>query len=627
MKLGSRSLLFVCAFAACGPAHSRIPAVATVDGAKDVAAAIARVEHGLGPSVQIAGERGAWSIEERMRALHVPGVSIAVIHDHRVAWAKAYGVADVRSGRRLDVDTRFEAASISKMLTGIVALQLVDRGKVALDADINQALQSWKLPENELTRGHPVTLRQLLSHTGGINLHTVLGYAPDETLPTLPQILDGVPPANTAPVRVEYVPGKEFHYSGGGLLIVQQLIVELFVLQPFAEVMQAQLLAPLGLRHTTFALRLSPDERAHSATAHDNDESVWPDRIYPDAAPAGLWTTPSDLARLLVEVQRGLDGQSALISRPMAQAMTTPIAPIGVPDVWTAAGTFVERHGHTMYFGHDGHNEGYLSMSRATTTGSDGAVVMTNSEGGAELIFEIMRSIAAEYHWDGWLEPPIQPVVVDAARLRGFVGRYAVGLDRAVQVSVQEGQLELREPFAEPRRMVAIGGDAFISRSDGARVEFRAGGQLVETSDGAATTLTRVSDAVVEPLRQLEAGGDAAARARYVALLAAHPADAALAEARFDDLASDLLDRRFDAAHAIQVFEVEAALYPSSANAQAGLALAYLHAGRRADAATAQARATALYRGRAKGPEMVEAYLGMRMSRLARLGGASTSAR
>ncbi|HEX4457745.1 MAG TPA: serine hydrolase domain-containing protein, partial [Polyangia bacterium] len=469
MKLRVPSLLVMCALSACGTTRSR---AARATNADDVAAAMARVEHGLAPEVRFAGERGGWSIDERLRALRVPGVSIAVIHDGRVAWAKAYGVADVPSGRRMDVDTRFGVASISKMATGIVALQLVDRGQVALDADINQALRSWKVPENELTRGHPVTLRQLLSHSGGINLHTVLGYEPDAPLPTLPQILDGVAPANTAPVRVEYVPGKEFHYSGGGLLIVQQLILDL-VGQPFAQLMQERLFAPLGLTHTTFALHLSPDERAHAATAHNGDESVWPTRVYPDAAPAGLWTTPSDWARLLIEVQRGLNGRSSVISRAMAQAMTTPLVPLGVPDVWTSVGAFVERHGHTMYFGHDGHNPGFMSVSRMMTTGGDGAVVMTNGEGGAELIFEILRSIAAEYKWEGWLKPPLQPVAMDAARLRGFVGRYAVGLDRVVEVVMRDGQLELRAPFVEAQRLVAIGGDTFVSRSDGTRLQFR----------------------------------------------------------------------------------------------------------------------------------------------------------
>jgi CubicO group peptidase (beta-lactamase class C family) len=589
--------------------------------AGDVAAAIARVEHGLMPNVRIAGGNSGWSIDERLRAHHTPAVSIAVIHDHQLAWAKAYGIADVRTSQRVDAGTRFQAASISKMVTGIVALQQAVRGKVSLDADINEALRSWKLPGNELTRGNPVTLKRLLTHTGGINLHSVNGYAIDAPLPTLVQILDGAPPANTKPVRVEYAPGKEYHYSGGGLLVAQQLIVDLTG-RPFAQAIDDFLFAPLGLAHSTFAVRLSSAERAHSATAHDCDESVWPELLYPDAAPAGLWTTPSDLARLLVEVQRGLEGRSKLISPAIARAMTEPVAPIGVPDVWTGAGTFVERHGHTMYFGHDGRNLGYLSVSRATTTGGEGAVIMTNGDGGAELIFEILRSIAAEYNWDGWLRPAIQPVRLDVTRLRAFAGRYAAGLDRSVLVAVVGDQLELREPFREPRRLVAIADDTFVGRLDGARVQFH-GAELVETPmDGEAVVMTRLNDRSVEPLRMLESGSDGEALARYQALQAQHPADPALAEARFDELASDLLDRRFDIAHAIQVFKIEVALYPSSASANAGLALALLRAGRRSEAAPLHARALVL-RGQVKRTEIEDIYLGARLARLQRLAAAA----
>jgi CubicO group peptidase (beta-lactamase class C family) len=611
--------------AACGAAHSRSPhapsSPSAAPAAADVATAIARVEHGLIPSVRIAGDERGWSIEERMHAHHTPAVSIAVIHDHRVAWAKAYGLADVRTGQRADTETLFQAASISKMVTGLVALQLAERRQVSLDADINQALRSWKLPDHELSRGNPVTLRRLLTHTGGINLHSLIGYAPDAPLPTLAQILDGAPPANTVPVRVAYVPGKEFHYSGGGLLIVQQLIVDLAG-RPFDEAIREQLFAPLGLAHSTFATRLSPAERAHSATAYVYDEGAWPELLYPDAAPAGLWTTPSDLARLLVEVQRGLEGRSPLISKAVAGAMTEPVAPIGVPDVWTGAGTFVERHGHTMYFGHDGHNIGYLSVSRATTTGGEGAVVMTNGEGGPELVLEILRSIAAEYRWEGWLAPPLQPVRLAAARLQAFAGRYGDGIDRSVEVAVAGDQLELREPYREPRRLTAIADDTFVDRLDGARVQFR-GHQLIETPDGgAAAALSRMDDQRVEPLRLLEAGRVDAALARYQALLAQHSGDAALSESRFDELASELLDRRFDVAHAIQVFKIEAALFPSSSSANAGLALALLHAGRRAEAAPFLARALAL-RTQVKRSEIDDIYLGFRLRRVQRLAAAA----
>jgi CubicO group peptidase (beta-lactamase class C family) len=629
-KMRSFALLLLSStICACGALHSRAPRAGASSGASapsaELAAAIARVEHGLIPEVRIDGEQGGWTIEERLRAYHTPAVSIAVIHDYRLAWAKAYGVKDMRTGERADTGTLFQAASISKMVTAMAALQEVDAGKVSLDADINQALGSWKLPGNDFTRAHPVTLKQLLAHTAGTNVRAVIGHPPDAPLPTLHQILDGEPPANTAPVRVEHPPGKEFRYSGGGSLIVQQLVVDLAG-RPFPAAMKELVFAPLGLAHSTFEVPMPAELFALTARAHDYDETVLPEIVYPEAAPAGLWTTPSDLARFASEIQLGLQGRSKLVSMALAQRMTTPVAPIGVPDVSTGMGTFIERHGDTVYFGHDGLNDGFLSVLRVTTTGGEGAVVMSNGAGSAKLIFEILRSIAVEYKWSGWLKPPIKPARLDPARLRALAGRYSAGVDRSVLVLVSGDHLEAREPLREPLELIAISDHTFASRLDDTRFEFRraASGrpELVRTPpDDEPMVMTRIPEETIEPLRLLEAGRHDEALALYRALRASHPADPALAESRFDELASDLLDHRFDLERAIRVFRMEAALYPESANANAGLALAYLRAGRRAEAAPFHAAALRLLGTGKKRSEIEEIYLGLRIGRLKRLAG------
>jgi CubicO group peptidase (beta-lactamase class C family) len=614
----SLALLLVPAIWACGSSRSNAPRPVGPSASADrLAAEIARVEHGLIPEVRVEGEQRGWSIEERLRAHHTPAVSVAVIHDHRVAWARAWGKKDLRTEERADADTLFQAASISKMVTAMAALQAVESGKVSLDADINQALRSWKLPDNDLTRRQPVTLKQLLAHTAGTNLHSVVGYSPGAPLPTLHQILDGKPPANTPPIRVEHLPGQEYRYSGGGSLIVQQLVVDLAG-RPFPAAMNEHVLAPLGLVHSSFEVPLPNAQRALAAAAHDWDETVLPPLCYPDAAPAGLWSTPRDLARFLVEIQLGLQGRSKLVSSELARRMTTPVASIGVPDVSTGLGTFIERRGDTVYFGHDGLNEGFLSVSRATTSGGEGAVVMTNGAGAAQLIFEILRSIAVEYKWSGWLKPPIHPAHPNPERLRALAGRYGAGLDRSLSLVVSGDHLEVREPFREPLELIAISDDTFVSRDD-TRFQLDGSGLVKTPRDDAPTVMARIADDTVEPLRLLEAGRQDEALALYKTLLASHAKDPALAEARFDELGSDLLDHRFDLERAIRVFRIEAALYPDSASANAGLALAYLRAGRPADAAPFHATALALFDRRNKGAEIAEIYLRTRIGRLKRL--------
>ena len=404
---------------------------------------------------------------------------------------------------------------------------------------------------------------------------------------------------------------------------MQQLVVDLTG-QPFPAAMKALVLTPLGLVHSTFEAPLPPAQRALAAAEYDVDETPLPLIVNPESAAAGLWSTPTNLARFLAEIQLGLEGQSSLVSRKVALRMTTPVVPIGVPDVFTGMGTFVEHHGATTYFGHDGRNDGFLAISRASATGGEGAVVMTNGAGGAPLLLETLRSIAVEYAWDGWLPPPIKPVHLAPAELRALAGRYGAGPDQSLTVVVEGGRLEAREPFRKPCNLVPIAADTFVGRLDAARFAFhhRASGidELAKTpSEGETSLLTRIPEDTIEPLRLLEEGRSDEALSLYRALLASHPAEPAIAESRFDDIASDLLDRRLEFDRAIRVFRVEVALYPASANANAGLALAYLRADRRGEAAPFQAKALELFARETKRTEMERLLLGMRIARVKNL--------
>ena len=219
-------------FAACAsppPAVGTTPALRAqpqdAPRSDDETARIARVENGLTPLVRVEGER-RWSIDSRLLAHHTPGISVAVIHHHALAWARGYGIADEQTRAPVTEHTLFQAGSTSKTVFALAALSAVKDGALSLDGPINDALTSWKLPENELTRATPVTLRQLLSHTAGTTAHGFPGYAVGAPVPTLLQILDGASPANTEPVRVKVAPGTPFHYSGGGTIIAQQALVD-----------------------------------------------------------------------------------------------------------------------------------------------------------------------------------------------------------------------------------------------------------------------------------------------------------------------------------------------------------------------------------------------------------------
>lgn len=214
---------------------------------------IKRVELGLLPPVLIKGDP-AWSIAERMKFYKVPGLSVAVIKDFRVEWARAYGVKDVETNAPVTVDTLFQAGSISKSVNATVAMKKVEQGKISLDENINNKLTSWKLPDNDFTAKKKVTLRNLLSHTAGTTVHGFPGYAVSEKVPSLPQVLDGTAPANTAAVRVDFEPGTRFRYSGGGTTIAQLAIMDIEK-KPYPEIAKETVLGPLNMTRSTIVSR------------------------------------------------------------------------------------------------------------------------------------------------------------------------------------------------------------------------------------------------------------------------------------------------------------------------------------------------------------------------------------
>src|ERR1051325_5262349 len=226
---------------------------------------IKRVETGLIAPFTVKGEPG-WSIEERMKFYKVPGLSVAVIKDFKIAWAKGYGVKDVGTKEPITTETLFQAGSISKSVNATIAMKKVEQGKIALDDNINDKLVSWKLPENELTAKSRVTLRKILSHTAGTTVHGFPGYAITDKLPTLPQILDGMAPANTAPIRVDLAPGTQFRYSGGGITISQLALMDIEK-KPYPQIANETVLKPLNMTNSTYSQPLPPSWRSTAPTA------------------------------------------------------------------------------------------------------------------------------------------------------------------------------------------------------------------------------------------------------------------------------------------------------------------------------------------------------------------------
>ena len=303
-------------------------------------------------------------------------------------------------------------------------LHLVQEGKLGLDADVNQYLKTWQVPSNSLTQSAPVTLRELLSHTAGVTVHGFPGYAAGQPIPSLVDILNGIPPANSPPIRVDSVPGRTWRYSGGGYVIVEQLLEDVTG-EPFAALMHDQVLRPLGMSRSTYDQPLPSRLLGQVAIPYRADGSpvAGGPHVYPEQSAAGLWTTPSDLAHFALGVAEDLAGRtSRVVSAATVRTMLTRVL-----NDW-GLGLAVGGATNRKFFTHGGADEGYQCVLVAYDDGRDGAAIMTNSDRGGFVANEVLRTLAYTYHWPDFtpLQRPIARIA--AASLEKFIGYYQRGM-------------------------------------------------------------------------------------------------------------------------------------------------------------------------------------------------------
>jgi CubicO group peptidase (beta-lactamase class C family) len=394
-------------------------------------AAIARIEAGLRPPIALSNAPvETETLQHAMARLNVPGVSVAVIKGGKVAWSRGYGVAWV-GGPAITPRTLFQAASVSKPVTTMAALRMVEQGQLDLDADINTSLTSWKLPEG---KGKP-SARQLLSHTGGMTVSGFPGYAAGKPVPTLVEVLDGAGTANTKAIRVDAVPGSAFRYSGGGYTVLQQAMIDRSG-KPFDALLRQSVLTPLGMRDSSFSQPLPAALQAQAARPHLHDGKPYPGGAYtyPELAAAGLWTTPEDLAKFVIAVQQGAAGSDkGVISAAMTRTMLTPV----MGDY----GLGLQIRDGGKAFEHSGSNMGFKAGMVGSLDSGDGAVILTNGDQGGELVSGLLRAIAHEYKWKTHQTRLRTTVTLPTATVKSLVGHYKLDGLPDFHIAERDGQL------------------------------------------------------------------------------------------------------------------------------------------------------------------------------------------
>lgn len=403
--------------------------------AEPIAGRVERVEKGLPEAIVIEGhDPRQFSIQERMRFYKTPGVSVAVIEGGALAWARGYGVCASGGAIPVTPETLFQAASISKPISAMLALSFVQDGTLSLDEDVNVKLVAWQVPGNGLTRERKVTLRGLLSHSAGLTDDAgFAGFARQEPVPSIPDILSGRVAATPNPVRVGYLPGSRTRYSGGGYCVMQQLLVDVTG-KAFPDLARERVLAPLGLTHSFYEQPLAAEHVSLAAAGHGMDgqpiDGQW--RSYP-YAPAGLWTTPSDLARFALAVQESYAGRAGKV---LSSALTKQMLTRQVGD-W-GLGLSLVNSGRAARFSHSGSAAGYECNLEAYVELGQGAVVMTNGAQGWRLAREILWSIAKEYQWPEYPYAPERKSVVpvNSTTLGDYVGNYRFPTEVGIVIKI-----------------------------------------------------------------------------------------------------------------------------------------------------------------------------------------------
>jgi len=442
----------------------------------DLSTEISIIENGLLPSILVKGDSlKQYHLLERMDHYDVPGVSIAVVDNGEIKWAKGYGIANTIDGQEVLTKTLFQAGSISKPLAALSVLKLMEDGKIELDEDVNKYFEDWKIPGNDFTKYEKVTLRRLLTHSAGMTVHGFPGYQQTDSFPSIEAVLNGK--GNTAAIYVDTFPGSLWRYSGGGYTVMEKLVEDISGL-PFEEYMAKNILLPMGLENSTYEQPLPSNLHASASAAYDNKgeliQGLW--HNYPEQAAAGLWTTPIDLAKYCIEIQKVLAGKAnGILTQETVRMMLTKHKNdwgLGPSLAWDA---------DSLRFQHGGKNAGFTNDLIAFAHHGKAIIIMTNADNGGKLIGEIIRSVSKYYDW-GINKPRIvETVELPNDQLNKFVGHYKLDFqvpgigDYLIKIQLKNNHLFVEDPNNNDTNVLtALDDFKFIDLEKGDEVEFQA---------------------------------------------------------------------------------------------------------------------------------------------------------
>jgi CubicO group peptidase (beta-lactamase class C family) len=436
-----------------------------IGGHGDSVAPIEHIEKNLVPVHYLTGSTYKKSIQQIMKADRIAGVSIAFVDNGKIAWQRTYGYSQLEDSTAVTPHTVFNGASLSKPVTAMAALRLVELGTLNLNENVNNYLEGWKVPENEFTAQEKVTLKRLMGHTAGFDRYVQSSFYPDEALPTITQMLTGAYPSVDPAVSLIYVPGEKQLYSNPGYSVMEKLIEDVTDKQ-FNTVLTELIFEPCGMTESSFEQPVPDRLTQQMATGYSNDLQPYPYKLFPYKAAGGIWTTPTDLAKFLATVLKDHQlGSNTILSQQMTDSIfaKSPTR-LGFAKIY-------HDESQDVLIEHWGSNSGFTCYMVASPKHNQALVIMTNSDNGMSLMSYITRAMAVEYDWDFFQPVAYDPITLDASSLTRFTGTFTGG-NEVLEFRVTAGELHLIAPMGTSLKLVPVAENSFIDANDQIRYDF-----------------------------------------------------------------------------------------------------------------------------------------------------------
>ncbi|MGS2762048.1 serine hydrolase domain-containing protein [Sinomicrobium sp. M5D2P9] len=456
-------LIVLIVFSACKQKKSSeiIPAALHNDSISQIEG----IEKNLVPVHYLKGRDHKKSIPQLMQEDKIPGVSIAFFDNGRISWQKTYGYSNLTYSAKVTPNTVFNGASLSKPVTAMAALNLVEQGILALNEDVNNYLEGWKVPDNKFTEHEKVTLRRLIGHTAGFERYVQSSFFPNAGFPTITQMLAGEKPSVDPAVSVVYVPGQKQVYSNPGYSVIEKLIEDVTD-KEFNAVINDLIFEPCDMPHSSFEQPVPNRLSKQMATGYSDKPEPYPYKLFPFKAAGGIWTTPTDLAKFLLTVlEDHHSGTNVILSKKMTDSIFTK-----TPERLGFAKVYNDES-RDILFEHWGSNSGFTCYMVASLNNKQGVVIMTNSDNGMSLMSYIVRAVAVAYNWD-FLKPRVfDSIVMNEAEMNRFTGKFKGG-NEVLGFEIVEGTLHFLSETDTTSKLIPVAENKFIQSDNNTLYEF-----------------------------------------------------------------------------------------------------------------------------------------------------------